>query len=152
MKVSAIYQANPLTIGEDATIYEAIQMMVEKKVNSLSVTNEAHHLVGIISLQDIAAATVPLEFQDNPDMAAALYKPHFFEEACQAIQNDAVKSIMRTNFITATPDTNVMEITADFLQGDLYVVPVVENNKIVGVITRSAIKKAFILAMQSIKE
>lgn len=147
LNVASIYMRQPTTVDENTLVSDVIKLMYDNHFNSVSVINAQQQLVGVLSMQDIAAATVPSEFQDNPHMAAAMYKPNFFEEMCQSIHQKQVKDLMRKEFVTVTPDANIMEITAEFLQGDLYVVPVVDKGRMVGVITRSEITKAFMLAM-----
>ena len=41
-----------------------------------------------------------------------------------------------------------MAVTADFLKNDLYIVPVVEKGELLGVVTRSEIKKALAYGMR----
>lgn len=147
MLVSDIYNTNIFPIKEDMTIKEALGMFLDKHFNGVIVLDNNEKMVGILSLQDIAAAVVPSDFQANADLADALYKPNFFREMCQEIMDKKVKDIMRRTFITATRETTVMEIAADFLKNDLYMVPVYEGGKPIGVITRSEVKKALAKGM-----
>jgi len=107
-----------------------------------------NNVVGVLSLQDIAAATVPTQFKNNINMVAAMYKKGFFTEMCQQIKHKTAKALMRKNFVSVGLDDNIMAITADFLYNDLYVVPVIENKKLIGVVTRSEIKKALRYGMR----
>ncbi|HEX9062072.1 MAG TPA: CBS domain-containing protein, partial [Clostridia bacterium] len=66
---------------------------------------------------------------------------------CQELKDRLVKDIMRTDVVMATPETTVLEIAADFLKNDLYIVPVVENDKAIGIVTRSEIKTALAKGM-----
>lgn len=50
--------------------------------------------------------------------------------------------------ITVTPDTSVMTVAAEFLNTDLYVFPVVVDSKVIGIVTRSELKKALSLGME----
>ncbi|MBI2411172.1 MAG: CBS domain-containing protein [Candidatus Kerfeldbacteria bacterium] len=147
MLISDIYHANVITIHEDTTIEEVLKALVHHHFNGFIVVNDREEVVGLISVQDIAAATVPEQFRDNVNMAQAMYKRHFFSESCQELKHQKVKEIMRTDFLTVNLETNIMAVTADFLNNDLYVVPVVENGKLLGVVTRSEIKAALCDAM-----
>lgn len=57
---------------------------------------------------------------------------------------------MRRDFIQVSLEDNIMSITADFLKNDLYIVPVVEKGELIGIVTRSEIKKALAAAMEII--
>lgn len=146
--VKDIYRKSVVVISEDLTLKEALQMMVEKSFNALIVINSSNNLVGVLSTQDIAAATVPQEMQYNVSLAQAMFKPAFFEEMCQEIGKKKVKEVMRANYITARADTNIMEVAADFLNHDLYIVPVLDDDgNLSGIVTRTEIKKALAQGM-----
>lgn len=146
--VKDIYRKIVVVISEDLTLKEALQMMVEKSFNALIVVDSRNNLQGVLSTQDIAAATVPYEMQYNISLAQAMFKPGFFEEMCQKIGKMKVREVMRTNCVTATLDTNIMEVAADFLNHDLYIVPVLdEDGNLSGIVTRTEIKKALAQGM-----
>lgn len=146
--VKDIYRKSVIVISEDLTLKEALQMMVEKSFNALIVVDGYNHLRGVLSTQDIAAATIPSEMQYNVSLAQAMFKPGFFEEMCQKMGQRKVKEVMRTNYVTAHPDTNIMEVAADFLNHDLYIVPVLdEEGNLSGIVTRTEIKKALAQGM-----
>src|SRR5258708_2762259 len=99
--VTDIYRRSASMIHEDLLLKDALQMMIEKSFNALIVVDGHNQLVGILSSQDIAAATVPTEMQDNVTLAQAMFKAGFFEEQCREIGKKKVKDVMRTNYVTA---------------------------------------------------
>jgi CBS domain-containing protein len=54
---------------------------------------------------------------------------------------------MRKEFEVVDIADNTLSILADFLQNDLYIVPIVSEDKLVGIVTRSDVKKAFAKAI-----
>lgn len=148
MLISEIYHAQPKTFAATATIQAALEELVRDRINALVIVDDHQSVLGVLSLQDIAAATVPGQFRKNIRMAAAMYKRGFFTEMCQQIKNEPVSSIMRRDFISVGLHDNIMAVTADFLKNDLYVVPVIQDKKLVGVVTRSEIKKALLHGMR----
>ncbi|MCA9389891.1 CBS domain-containing protein [candidate division WWE3 bacterium] len=147
MLISEIYHHEPWTIRSDATIKEGIQELIKDGCNGLIVVDENDKLKGVLALQDIAAATIPHEFRNNLNLAAAMFKRGFFQEMCATIKDQPVSSVMRTDFVDVTLDTNIMAVTADFLENDLYLVPVVDKGELIGVVSRTDIKKALALCM-----
>lgn len=148
MLISEIYRENPITVPDTQTVEEALDVLVKLRVNAVIVVNENKKVVGVLSLQDIAAATVPRQFKKNVRMAAAMYKKGFFTSMCQDLREKSVKTIMRKNFVSVTTQDNIMAVTADFLFNDLYVVPVIEKGELLGIVTRSEIKKALLYGMR----
>lgn len=149
MLIREIYHENPITVKEDCTVKDALKVIVSKRVNGVIVVDNTNpnKVKGVLAIQDIAAATIPRQFRKNLGMAAAMYKKGFFHEMCAEIKDLSVTKIMRKNFEQVSLDDHIMAITAEFLRGDLYIVPVVENKKLVGVVTRSEIKKALLYGM-----
>lgn len=151
MLISEIYQPTTRTIHQDTSVGDALAALIQNDINGFVVVNDKEEIVGIFSTQDLAAATVPAEFKENTNLATAMYRKGFFHEICQGIKDKPIKEFMHKNIITVTPDTHIIVVAADFLKNDLYVVPVVENGHLIGIITRSNIKKAIAKAMNIIK-
>ncbi len=147
MLISDIYHPHPKTIYDKRTVVDALKELIENEVNGLIVLGDDKQVVGVLSLQDIAAATVPPQFRKNIGMAAAMYRKGFFSEMCQAIKDKPVKEIMRKDFVQVSLEDNIMAVTADFLKNDLYIVPVIDKKKLIGVVTRTEIKSALIYGM-----
>lgn len=146
--IKHLYHNNPKTILTTATVGEVITYLLQEDINGLIVLDQKGKVKGIISLQDIAGATVPRQFRQNVRMAAAMYRQGFFAEICQQLKDKPVTSIMRKEFISVSLEDNIMAVTADFLKNDLYIVPVIENKTLIGVVTRTEIKKAIADSMR----
>ena len=147
MSIKYLYRPNPITIDKNATVRDALREMIERGSNGLIVTTHENKVVGIICLQDIAAAVLPVEMKENISLAQAMYKEGYFEEAAKELAEKKVTEIARTDYKTVAPNASIFEIAAEFLQNDLYIIPVVEDHKLIGVISRSEIKRALALAM-----
>ena len=143
MFIKNIFNKNPKTISPDDTIKTAVRRFIDEHINGFVVVNNQNEVVGILSLQDIAATTIPSQFKKNASMAAAMYTKGFFTKEVKKIQELPISKIMRKKFETVNLEDNIMAVTADFLQNDLYIVPVIDQkNKLIGIITRSEIKHA----------
>ena len=148
MLVKDIYNKHLIPINEDITIHEALSLMIKSHFNGVVVLNKSKKLVGILLIQDIVSEIVPLEMKENVNLAEAMYKEHFFQDCCSQVKNKKVKQIMRKEFYKVTLDTSVMTVAAEFLSTDLYVFPVVEEDNVIGIVTRSELKKALALGME----
>ena len=148
MLISDIYNSKPITFPQTATIEEAIKQLMKSKINALVIVDHHDKVVGVLSLQDIAAATIPRQFRKNTRMAAAMYRKGFFTQMCQELKKQPVSKIMRTDFVSVEEDDNIMTVTADFLNNDLYVIPVVKKRELIGIVTRSEIKHALLYGMR----
>lgn len=142
MLIKDIYHEYAETITQDTTVADALRELIRDRINGQIVVDDSGAVVGVLSIQDIAAATIPSQFRYNPQMAAAMYRRGFFSEMAQSIAALPVSTIMRRDFMVVNLEDNIMAVTADFLQNDLYIVPVIHDGELLGVVTRSEIKTA----------
>lgn len=148
MIVKEIYHKGFCSINPNKTVGEALSMMDENNVGALPVLDDDEKICGIISLQDIAGATVPDEFKRNSSLALAMNKTGFFDDMVKKVIEMKVSEIMRKDFLKVTMETNIMAVMTDFLLKDLYHVPVVnDQGKVIGIIARNEIKKALLSRM-----
>lgn len=139
--VEGFFRRDAITIDVNATVKEALLIMDQKKTNGLLVV-DGMRVAGVLALQDIAAAVIPDEMKHDASLAGAMFKEGYFEEGTKNVLKQKVTDVMRTDFLTVKPGASILEIAADFLQNDLYIVPVVENGELVGVVTRTEIRRA----------
>lgn len=151
MLIQEIYNKNVRVISPSLTVRQAIDLMDDEENNGYIVADEQKHVLGILSIQDIAAGTIPKQFLRDVSIAKAMYKKGFFHSMCEEIADKPVTAIMRKDFTTVTLEDNIMAIIADFLENDLYIVAVVENKKLIGIVTRTEIKMALSKGMGLIK-
>jgi CBS domain-containing protein len=102
-----------LEIEADASVFEAVKQMVEANVGSLLVT-EGGKITGIITERDYLRRVT---LQGRTD------------------QDTAVREIMSSPLIVATPETPVDECMALMTDPRIRHVPVVEGGEVVGVVS-----------------
>jgi len=121
MIVEEIMKSNVSTLNSDNTIADAISLMKAKRIRHLPVIDSENHIIGLVSDRDIKDAT-PSIFQSE-DHKDVLQK--------------SIKEIMKTKIITAHPLDFVEEISAVFYEHHISCLPVVNNHKLVGIITET---------------
>ena len=147
MLIKEIYNQHIETISVHDKIGDVVNKMFHKKFNGFVVLDDKKKVAGILSLQDIAGAVVPRQFKHNVAMANAIYRRGFFYDECARVKEKKVSDIMRQHFISVSLDSNIMAVMTDFLNNDLYIVPVIEKNQLLGIVTRTEIKKALMDGM-----
>ena len=102
-----------LKVDADASVFEAVQLMVEKNVGSLLVT-EGGDITGIVTERDYLRR-VALEGRTD--------------------RETPVREIMSSPLIVASPETTVDECMALMTDRRIRHVPVVEEGSVVGVVS-----------------
>ena len=138
--VRNFYSPKVYGISPDITIAEALDVCESKQANTLPVI-EGDRVIGILSVLDIIRALVPREMRENFRLASSLYSDDFFREVCQSTYSMKVGEVMRKNFRVINPDTNILEIATDLLNATQQLLPVVEDGRIIGVVTKDQVKK-----------
>ncbi|MGF2617420.1 CBS domain-containing protein [Rossellomorea vietnamensis] len=109
------------TLRADDTIEQAIKTMRDKKVRHIPIVDENMAVIGIVSDRDVKDGT-PSIFQKD--------------KAAEELQNP-LKLIMKTNVITGHPLDFVEEAAALFYEHHIGCLPIVKENKLVGIITET---------------
>jgi CBS domain-containing protein len=137
MRADQMMSRQVITIGVDAAIVDAIKTMLEHRVSALPVVDQTGKLVGILSKSDfLRRAEIGTErkrgrlltFLAGPDKVAYDFKREHGRK---------VGEIMTANPVTITRDTLVDEIARIMESRRVRRLPVMDGDKIVGIVTHS---------------
>ncbi|MGD8250790.1 MAG: CBS and ACT domain-containing protein [Desulfobacterales bacterium] len=124
MKIEDLMVKNPITVREQTSIREAIDVMKSNSIRHLPVVKADRTLVGFLTLSDLKQGLIP-------SMVADL----------------SLSDLMIRKPVTVGPDTDV-EIAAQLIyKRKIGGLPVVEKGNLVGIITVTDILGAFINMM-----
>lgn len=144
MRIKHLYHQARCTLRPEMSVREALLALHAGHSNGSVVLDDQGKIVGIFTIQDIAGAIVPPEYSGESKLAAALYVEWYVEEQLHVLADREIREIMRRDFVVVEAEDNLLAIMADFLQNDLYVLPVVENGVFVWVISRRDVKDMFL--------
>ena len=116
---------NPVTATPDMSVAEASALMKREKVHRLPVLDKDKKLVGIISEKDILYA--------SPSPVSTLS----IHEMAYLLSQLTVKKLMTRDVVTIDKDTTVEEAARLMVDQDLSSLPVVENGKLIGIVSKS---------------
>lgn len=131
MFIKQIMSSVPITISPDAGILEAANLMKEKKIRRLPVV-KGDKLVGIITEMDI------LKVQPSQATTLSVFEVNYL------LTKMRVNDVMTKNPLTVSAEATLEEAALIMRENEVGGLPVLANNKLVGVITESNIFDAFI--------
>lgn len=131
MYVRSRMTANPYTVTPDATIAETLELMRNKNIRRVPVV-KGEKLVGIITERKL------LEVSPSPATSLSIFEINYL------LSKTKVESIMTKDLITVTPDSLLEEALLKVREHDVGGLPVVEEGKLVGIITETDVFDAFI--------
>ncbi|NLW08703.1 MAG: CBS domain-containing protein [Firmicutes bacterium] len=131
MFVGTYMTKNPLTIPEDMPVQEAEELMRKHKIRRLPVV-KGDKLVGIVTEIDL------LRVSPSSATSLSVFELNYLLSRLQ------VKDAMTKNPRTISPDATLEEAALIMRENNVGALPVVDNGKLVGIITESDIFDAFI--------
>ncbi len=117
-----------ITIEPDALVGRAVELLADSHISGLAVVDHHHHLVGVISTTDIVNA--------EAEIAADSVRAHLWAVA-------TVRDIMTRKPLPVSPDLELREAALQMDYADVHRLFVMEGDRLVGVISRSDINRAF---------
>ncbi len=132
---------NLVTVPDSATVRQTAEIMHQGRFSGLPVVNEAGALVGVISEKDIFRALYPSygEFYALEEIPAK--SPEQMQDWLKEQGDKLIKDFMKEP-ITTTPETPLVKIGAVMMARNIHRLPVVDNGKLVGMISRRVIYRA----------
>lgn len=122
---------NPFTVSPDNNVPEAHEIMKTHGIKRLPVIKDGK-LVGIVSKEDILRA--------SPSQATTFS----INEVTYLLSKTKISQIMKKEPISISPDALLEEAALLMRDNAIGFLPVVENNKLVGIITEGDIFDSFI--------
>jgi acetoin utilization protein AcuB len=119
MHVEEIMNRNVITLGPTDTIAKAHQLLVDHKIRHIPIVDEDYYVIGIVSDRDIRDASPSILTTDSD----------------KSILDKQISTIMSSPVLTAHPLDFVEEVARIFYDREIACLPVVSNEKLVGVIT-----------------
>jgi acetoin utilization protein AcuB len=132
MLVRVRMSTNPVTILADAPITEALRVMRQNQVRRLPILDKEGKLIGIVSEKDLLYAS------PSPATSLSIYEMHYL------LSRLKVTEVMTADVITVTPDIPLEEAARIMADNKIGGLPVMENEKLVGIITETDIFKVFL--------
>jgi len=153
MLAKEIMTKKPKVLAPEMTIHDAVEFFRKHRIRGAPVVSKGK-LVGLLTEYDL------LDFMEVHEFGGKLWMPapfDFIEAVLDAKQEEyeirkefeklrkaTVEKAMSTELVSVSPDTHVSEVADLMTEGNLTHVPVVENGKLVGLVTRSDLIKSLL--------
>ena len=152
-KIKEIMKTDVYTVSDEATIKDVLQVLVESKTSGLPIVNAKQQVVCFISDGDIMKFIA----KQNPriiDMTSFItvwYDTESFEKKLHDLMDLSVMELATTKLVSVETDYDIDEVAKVLGEKKIKKVPVLEDGKLAGVISRSDILR-YILGIYLEKE
>jgi CBS domain-containing protein len=110
-----------VTVRQDAEFQKALALMQEKKLRRLPVVDDDGRLVGIVVERDLLVAAM-----------------RYLQSRVE------IGDIMTRNVVTVSPDADLVDVARTMLERKIGGLPVVEDGRLVGIVTERDIFRRFV--------
>lgn len=142
MLVREIMSSPAITVTPETPIREVARLMHTHQISGVPVVDEAHGLLGVITEIDLIARNAPLREPRYIAVLSAMipvsieeYR-EYKEQLRQVLATSAVE-LMEDEVETVAPDTEIHEVLERMLNPEITMLPVLEGETLVGVVTRT---------------
>ncbi|AOT69914.1 CBS domain-containing protein [Geosporobacter ferrireducens] len=148
MKLTAkdIMTTEVIWINEDSSAYEAIEILVSLNVNCLPVLNGNGILTGVVTETDLVYIDKKLN-RSSYYAYGELNVPidiRVLNKDLSGLKKITVKEVMTKKLITVKEDASLEKIIDIIINKGIKTIPVINDSKVVGIITRKNILKYYL--------
>ncbi len=144
MTARDIMQSEVVTIAPDATVRELADVLAANKVSGVPVVEDGK-VVGVATEGDIILQDAGLHFPHYVqflDGVIYLESVRKFEERFKRTFGSKVRDVMSTEVVSVGPDASIYDVATLMADSDINRVPVIEDETLVGIITRADVVRA----------
>jgi acetoin utilization protein AcuB len=145
--VRDVMTKDPVTIDPDAPLETAAAVMAERELRHLPVVEDAGRLIGMITDRDLRTALLA--------PAVAEYLPpeeqRRFRRLAQTVGNLRVRDVMTWDVATIVGEAPLAQAAALMYDRRLGCLPVIEQGRLVGIVTERDVLKALASALPDVR-
>ncbi|MDP8290401.1 MAG: CBS domain-containing protein [Candidatus Susulua stagnicola] len=144
MQVKDIMSKDPITVTVGTNVHALAELLVEKNISGAPVVDDDGILLGIVQEEGVI-------FQDKK-----VHLPTFlhislgfltlgvkqYEEEIRKVTATKVDDIMEKDIVVLSPEMSVEDVATIMIEKASYYCPVVEEDKLIGVITKKDIVRS----------
>lgn len=144
MNANSIMTRRLLTIGPDASVLEAAQLMLRRRVSGLPVVDAANRLVGIVTEGDLIRRTELATEKHRPRWIEFLIGPGKAAEEFTRTHGRKIEEVMTPDPYTVTEEASLEDIVTLMEGHHIKRVPVVRQGEVIGIVSRSNLLKVLL--------
>ena len=154
MNISNFMTKDVVTCKQDQTVAQAAKIMVENNFSVMPVTDNESNIVGILTESDFVGKEVeiPHALASIKQLFGQLFYFGDIEPIYKNAKNKKLSEVMTKNPICLPPEANLTDVINLMISKKLKRIPVIQDNKVQGIVTRKDLLKAYVeLNSKSIK-
>jgi CBS domain-containing protein len=137
MRAIDIMTPHVVSVTPDASVFVAVRLMLQKKISGLPVIDDRGNLVGIVTEGDFLRRAETNTGRRRPRWVEFFVGPGRLADEYVRLSGRKIADVMTPDVRTASPDTPLEQVVSLMERYNIKRVPIVEQGKIVGIVTRA---------------
>lgn len=145
LKAEDIMTTDVVSVSAQTELKELATLFQKHNFSSMPVVDSQGDLVGIITTTDLIELDTELHIPTVIsifDWVLYLESEKNFEEQVRRISAHTVAEICTTDVVSCSPSTPVSDVAELMVKNKVHLIPVVDKNKVIGVVARLDIVRA----------
>jgi len=145
MKINDIMTKGVISVKATESVAMAAKTMLDNDIGGLPVIDEQNNLVGMITESDFIGKKVDIPHA-MVSMTQLLGQTHYNADILQVFdkcKNTSVQDVMSKKLYTLSSSATLTDANYLLLSNEISRIPIVDDNKLVGIVTKRDILKVF---------
>src|SRR5262249_5978470 len=149
MKAMDVMVRDVVTVKPETDVASAIKLLIEHDISALPVVDDGGKVVGVISEADLVRRTGIGTEKQRPWWLEALTPGSMLAAEFAKAHGLRVSEIMSPHVVSASEETSLEEIATLLEKHRIKRVPIIEDGKLVGIVSRSNLIQALASSLQA---
>jgi len=137
MKASDVMTRQVISVAPDASILQAVQLMLQNRISGLPVVDAAGHLVGVVTEGDFLRRTETGTERKRPRWLEFITGPGSLAGEYFGTHGRRVDEVMTVDPVTISEDADLDDVVRLMEKRRIKRVPVTRGDTMVGIVTRA---------------
>jgi CBS domain-containing protein len=142
MKAMDVMVRDVVTIKSDATVKDAIELLMKHDISALPVVDDDGAVVGILSEADLIRREAISTGKHRPWWLEAITPATTLAGEFAKSHGQRVDEVMSTQVVSATPEAPLSEIATLLERHRIKRVPIIQDGKLIGIVSRANLIQA----------
>jgi CBS domain-containing protein len=151
MNAADVMTRHVVSVPPDATIEDAVKLMLDRGISGLLVVDAAGHLAGVVTEGDLLRRSELGTGRQRSWWLRLLVSPGTQAEDFTRSHGRKVSDVMTTEVVSVGSDASLTDIVETMEKHRIKRVPVVEKDRVVGVCSRADLLRALAVTARQVK-
>lgn len=146
-KAKDIMTTTILSVTVETTIKELVKLFSDHNISGAPVVDEKGDLIGVVTENDLIDQTKKLHIPTVITILDSIFyleSPTKMEKEIKKMAGTKVLDIYTSNPVSVEPEATIEEVATTMARKNIHTLPVIENNKMVGIIGKKDIIKTLV--------